>query len=607
MNNPVSTLDGLIYNLKSLRGEDSYLVRSIGNFDLLISALNELNSMVELNSLKDSIVKQLKFLLINQSYSSDKSGFDGHMLHTVIYGPPGVGKTDVCKILVKIWLGLGVIKQPVTPNNNNVNNTNIVTTITNIVNTNNTNAATKDTKDINNNGDNNNSIEKFNKEYNLLFGYIDTLMNGNRLREEVIKNLQETVHNTKMDLRLLDHKLDNVQVLTRTLLRKLRSVKSKNNSNNNSNNNNSIYDYVNKVPEKRDDNITIIENILNEIKNIQRSLHDKTSSYISDEHIRFGTLVLTPAKSNGPFVSIFESNPDIPPLLSDSTEDTEEEIHDGPKDRSDPDKIPSDYSDLPPPPPPPPIPVPEAETEPDDPPYVDPLLNTTNNNTNNNDTSNTNAINASNIDINSIVRIVSREDFVGGYLGQTALKTEKLLQESLGKVLFIDEAYSMVSDEKDSYGREALTVLNRFMSEHPDEIIIIFAGYKELMEATIFKVQPGLKSRCTWAFEIEGYSDKGLADIFRNQVTKTRWFIDSDIDIVKFFKKNKDEFPSYGRDTNRLLFYCKICYAENIFDTQSSHNKIITKKILKDGLAYHKKNRVKDESENSSKYPHFYI
>lgn len=191
-----------------------------------------------------------------------------------------------------------------------------------------------------------------------------------------------------------------------------------------------------------------------------------------------------------------------------------------------------------------------------------------------------------------LIRVVSREDFVAPYVGQTALKTEKLLQSCLGKVLFIDEAYSLVTDEKDSFGREALTVLNRFMSEYSDSIIIIFAGYKDLMNETIFKAQPGLKRRCSWYFEISGYSEKGLSEIFEKQLNETGWKLSEDVNIVKFFKKHKKKFPNYGGSCLQLTFYCKLVYSTEVFDNDYENDKIINEEILNGALEYLEGNSI---------------
>lgn len=155
-------------------------------------------------------------------------------------------------------------------------------------------------------------------------------------------------------------------------------------------------------------------------------------------------------------------------------------------------------------------------------------------------------------------RVVSRVDFVAEYQGQTAVKTQKLLEESLGGVLFIDEAYSLIHGERDSFGMEALTTLNQFMSEHSDEIIIIFAGYTDLMNETIFRFQPGLKRRCSWFFDVASYSAEGLASIFKSQLKKYGWSLNPELKISQFFEDHLSSFPNYGGDTLKLAFYCKL-------------------------------------------------
>ena len=75
------------------------------NIPQLIEALKELASMIEMYDVKNLIIQQLKLLIVHQN-------FDGHMLHTVISGEPGCGKTTVAKILAKIWNALNVIQKP---------------------------------------------------------------------------------------------------------------------------------------------------------------------------------------------------------------------------------------------------------------------------------------------------------------------------------------------------------------------------------------------------------------------------------------------------------------------------------------------------------------
>ena len=78
---------------------------------------------------------------------------------------------------------------------------------------------------------------------------------------------------------------------------------------------------------------------------------------------------------------------------------------------------------------------------------------------------------------------VTRSDFVAGYLGQTAIKTRKLIEENLGGVIFIDEAYALGNQEKrDSFSKEALDTLCELLSDYKDRLMVIIAGYKTELE-----------------------------------------------------------------------------------------------------------------------------
>lgn len=162
-------------------------------------------------------------------------------------------------------------------------------------------------------------------------------------------------------------------------------------------------------------------------------------------------------------------------------------------------------------------------------------------------------------------RVATRADFVDKFVGHTAPKTYELLQSCIGGVLFIDEAYSLINSDNDSFGMEALTELNKFMSEHPNEIIVIFAGYKDLLDLTIFKAQPGLRRRCSWIFEIDSYTPIGLSYIFKRQLSLYNWSIHPQIDLVSFFTQNLDKFSNFGGDTHRLVFYCKLYHMHHRF------------------------------------------
>lgn len=109
-----------------------------------------------------------------------------------------------------------------------------------------------------------------------------------------------------------------------------------------------------------------------------------------------------------------------------------------------------------------------------------------------------------------------RSGLVAEYVGQTAVKTNKIIDEAIGGVLFIDEAYSLVSNN-DDFGNEAISTLLKRMEDDRDKFIVILAGYSKEMQKFIAS-NPGLKSRFTRTFEFEDYSADELFEIFKKMV-----------------------------------------------------------------------------------------
>ena len=108
---------------------------------------------------------------------------------------------------------------------------------------------------------------------------------------------------------------------------------------------------------------------------------------------------------------------------------------------------------------------------------------------------------------------------MAGYLGQTALKTTEVLNSALGGILFIDEAYSLAKEDgQDQYGQEAIDTILKYMEDHRDDLVIIVAGYKDLM-LRFLDSNPGLKSRFNKYLDFPDYSDQELAVIFSSMVT----------------------------------------------------------------------------------------
>lgn len=204
-----------------------------------------------------------------------------------------------------------------------------------------------------------------------------------------------------------------------------------------------------------------------------------------------------------------------------------------------------------------------------------------------------------------IITVVSRNDFVGEYLGHTSGKTKKLLEANLGKVLFIDEAYSLLNDARDSYGYEALNTLNLFLSENADKIVVIFAGYKEQMKNSIFLAQPGLERRCMWSFHCDNYSGEELAEIFLLMAEKDKWKISDWEKVKKLICRNESIFKNMAGDCERLLYLSSLEASRNglngisksflsnntsEFVSQKSE-KCLTYKNIEIGLLYLRENR----------------
>lgn len=107
-----------------------------------------------------------------------------------------------------------------------------------------------------------------------------------------------------------------------------------------------------------------------------------------------------------------------------------------------------------------------------------------------------------------------RSGLVAGYLGQTAIKTQKVIQEALGGVLFIDEAYALANDQEDSYGKEAIETILKAMEDHRNELVVIVAGYDDLMHNFIDS-NPGLRSRFNKYFHFPDYNGDDLLRILK--------------------------------------------------------------------------------------------
>ena len=136
----------------------------------------------------------------------------------------------------------------------------------------------------------------------------------------------------------------------------------------------------------------------------------------------------------------------------------------------------------------------------------------------------------------------TRTDLIAEYQGQTALKVKRLIQKAKGGVLFIDEAYSITENEKsDSYGRECLTELTKALEDYRDDLVVIVAGYDDLMKK-FFESNPGLKSRFNYFINFEDYSVNQMFEIFLSYCKNEDYILEESAadKLKKFLEKQSD-------------------------------------------------------------------
>lgn len=190
------------------------------------------------------------------------------------------------------------------------------------------------------------------------------------------------------------------------------------------------------------------------------------------------------------------------------------------------------------------------------------------------------------------IKFARRCDLIANYLGQTAGKTQRLLESCKGGCLIIDEAYSLGNDEKrDSYSKECLDTINQFLTEHKSDFLCIIIGYEHQLKTCFFNYNPGLERRFPWRYKITPYNSIELLEIFKSQIEHYGWELnDSAIDKT-FFENNKDLFKNYGGDTEVLFTKCKMAHISRIFGELNAEKKVFTKKDIDNGFKIYKKHK----------------
>jgi len=152
------------------------------------------------------------------------------------------------------------------------------------------------------------------------------------------------------------------------------------------------------------------------------------------------------------------------------------------------------------------------------------------------------------------VILAGKTDFIASYLGQTGPKTKAFLENARGSVVIVDEAYQLVPSTNDIFGTDALTEINVFLSENPESIAIIFAGYKDKIESSVFEAQPGLERRFMWHYDCEPYTSEELMSIFEIQLKNEGLLINPKDRSKIQLLINTTTFDNQAGDTERLAY-----------------------------------------------------
>ena len=197
---------------------------------------------------------------------------------------------------------------------------------------------------------------------------------------------------------------------------------------------------------------------------------------------------------------------------------------------------------------------------------------------------------------------VDRSGLVAGYVGQTALKTQEVIQSALGGVLFIDEAYSLASGGENDFGREAIETLLKAMEDRRDDLVVIVAGYDEPMEKFI-NSNPGLQSRFNKYMYFPDYNGEELMGMFRINCKKNGYTLDKEAEeyAQAFFNdryENRDDNFGNGRDVRNRFEDVVSRQADRLAAMESPTKEDLMTIIKEDFLL-----GVEDENEVKEKPP----
>jgi probable Rubsico expression protein CbbX len=164
---------------------------------------------------------------------------------------------------------------------------------------------------------------------------------------------------------------------------------------------------------------------------------------------------------------------------------------------------------------------------------------------------------------------VTRDDLVGQYIGHTAPKTREVLKRAMGGVLFIDEAYYLYRPENErDYGQEAIEILLQVMENQRQDLVVIFAGYKDRMD-TFFRSNPGMSSRVAHHIDFPDYRPEELHAIAGLMLEQMQYRLDGEADaaLLEYIERRiRQPHFANARSVRNALDRARLRQASRLFE-----------------------------------------
>ena len=207
---------------------------------------------------------------------------------------------------------------------------------------------------------------------------------------------------------------------------------------------------------------------------------------------------------------------------------------------------------------------------------------------------------------NDKFKVASRSDLIAKYLGQTAIKTQEVIDSIIGGVLFIDEVYSLGNEEKkDSFAKECIDTINLNMTRKEPWLLIV-GGYKEDIYNSFMCYNKGLERRFTVKLEINNYTSEELFKILKKFIDEENFKIEPTAITIDDIDENKENFKFFGGDMRKLYQKAKEFYSLRLMKESlelNNDSKVLTRDDFQKSLEYFKDNTdEKDDKYMFSMY-----